>query len=203
MFAARADFPVAAGGAALVCLALAALPVVGVLACDRSAVLAGEIWRLWSGHLVHFSPAHLLLDVTVLAVAGAVAERELGSRFVLAALAFGMPVLAALLLLAEPSLAEYRGCSGIAVLLAAAAMVSLWRRLRGARRELALLGAVFAAKVALDAAGFGGSLGGLPPGVAVAWQAHLLGALLGAAAAYVVLRRRALNLSVMAGPSAA
>src|SRR4051812_25687175 len=32
---------------------------------DRAAILHGELWRLWTGHLVHFSNSHLLLDASV------------------------------------------------------------------------------------------------------------------------------------------
>ena len=36
------------------------------LAFDRQAILAGQVWRLWSGHLVHYSLHHALLDSSVL-----------------------------------------------------------------------------------------------------------------------------------------
>jgi rhomboid family GlyGly-CTERM serine protease len=37
---------------------------------DRQAVLKGEIWRLFTGHWVHFSPSHLGFDLLALGLAG-------------------------------------------------------------------------------------------------------------------------------------
>ena len=48
-------------------LAVYLLPGVGeALVYDRSAILTGELWRLVTGHWVHFSASHLFYDVTVL-----------------------------------------------------------------------------------------------------------------------------------------
>ena len=38
------------------------------LVYDRTALVHGELWRLWTGHLVHFSNSHLLLDTFVSAI---------------------------------------------------------------------------------------------------------------------------------------
>lgn len=52
---------------------------------DRRALLAGEIWRLWSGHLVHYSWQQSLVDGAVALVAGLIAVRAYGVRRLLAA----------------------------------------------------------------------------------------------------------------------
>ena len=55
---------------AVVCLLLAPWSELGmdVFSMDRSALKEGEIWRLWTGQLVHSSWAHLWLNLIGLAV---------------------------------------------------------------------------------------------------------------------------------------
>ncbi|HEX9171332.1 MAG TPA: rhomboid family intramembrane serine protease, partial [Telluria sp.] len=67
-------------GAALLCAALAFAPEASLaqMEFDRSAIPAGQLWRLWSGHLVHFSVPHALGDALVLLAAGLSVERALG-----------------------------------------------------------------------------------------------------------------------------
>ena len=110
--------PASAGWpAALAACALAAYWLPGlsaVLIYDRSAILAGELWRLITGHWVHFSASHLLCDVVVLGVSGWLIEAR-GYRFFpalcgVAALSISLAMLAAL-----PDLAQYGGLSGVAM----------------------------------------------------------------------------------------
>jgi rhomboid family GlyGly-CTERM serine protease len=173
---------------ALVCLALAALPQADPLAFDRQAILAGEVWRLWTGHWVHFSNQQLLLDVSTLLLAGAIAQREFGARFITQLLVFGMPALSMGLLLVAPELAYYRGASGVVMMLAFVAGAAFWSRRPGLRAILVMLGLVVAAKAVLDAAGLVSDLSGFPSGVGVAWQAHVLGAGIGWASARLKLK---------------
>jgi len=81
---------------------------------DRSAILAGESWRLVTGHWVHFSASHLLWDALVLAVTGWLIESRAYRHFVLlsllSALAIGLVMLISL-----PDMATYGGLSGIAM----------------------------------------------------------------------------------------
>ena len=52
---------------AVAVLAATAVPeAVGLLRLDRAAVLGGEFWRLWTGHLVHGSAQHLAWNVVAL-----------------------------------------------------------------------------------------------------------------------------------------
>jgi rhomboid family GlyGly-CTERM serine protease len=151
-----------------------------LLEFDRQALLAGDIWRLWTCHLVHYTLQHLLLDGAVVAIAGLIAAQRLGLRTVGKALAFGAPCIALGLLLAAPELHYYRGASGIAVMLTVMAGLSLWRDADGrARAVLMLMAVALPAKVVAEAAGWTRGWSDLPPDVAIAWQAHLLGCVAG------------------------
>lgn len=98
------------------------------LVYDRDRVLAGEAWRLLTGHLVHFSPSHAGWDLAVFALAGGWLEcrnRVTYLRlFMLTAVASGLWFLAAM-----PDMTRYGGLSG----LASAAVVAL--ALRGLRED--------------------------------------------------------------------
>ena len=165
-----------------------------LLEFDRHAILGGQLWRLWTGHLVHYSAQHALIDLATALVAGLIATQSFGARRVLCALALGALFISIVLLLIAPDCAHYRGASGLAVLLAVMAGAGLWRQAHGnhvamVRAALALLAVALAAKIAAEAHGF--SLGGsdLPPDVMVAWQAHLLGAVAGMATVALLTAR--------------
>lgn len=164
-------------------LACAGEPAASWLAWERSAILHGELWRLWSGHLVHFSASHAGADVLALLALGALAEPLVGSRrfaFVLA----GASLLVSLgLLVLAPEMHEYRGASGLAVLTAVLAGVLAWDRYPGSRPVLVCAALALASKTLWEACANMAAFTDLPAGVAVAWQAHLLGALLGGCAA--------------------
>jgi rhomboid family GlyGly-CTERM serine protease len=145
------------------------------LALDRNAVAAGEWWRLWTAHLVHFSARHAVLDASAALLLGHLAERFLGRRFIAIMLLVGAPLLSCVLLLLVPGLMEYRGASGLATVLGAIAGVGLWRARPRVRIPVMVLGIVFLAKLASDAFAAPMTLTNLPIGVDVAWQAHMLG----------------------------
>lgn len=161
-----------------------------LLEFDRSAILGGEVWRLWTGHLVHYSAQHALIDLATALVAAIIAAQSFGARRVLAALALGAPFISLGLLLAAPQCLYYRGASGLAVLLAVMAGAGLWRRADDTRAAgprlvqpvLGVLAAALAAKIGAEAIGLSPGWSDLPGDVVVAWQAHLLGAVAGAAA---------------------
>ena len=99
----------------------------GALIYERADIFAGQVWRLWTGHLVHYSPSHLWLDLAVFLAAGAwlewIAPRLTRWFYVLAPLA-----ISAVLLLGDPTLEHYAGLSGIATgLLVLLALVQLRR----------------------------------------------------------------------------
>ena len=43
---------------------------------DRAAIAHGELWRIWTGHLVHFGWAHLFVDAGLLLIVGWIAENQ-------------------------------------------------------------------------------------------------------------------------------
>ncbi len=168
-----------AGAAALV--ALAAFAALAGLywpalweACtlDRDAVLAGQVWRLWSGHLMHLDLRHAGINLAALAILAVVAARWRRLVPLLLVSAVLMPALGLAVLLVLPQLHWYVGLSGL--LHGWLAWLLLVRGSRLAWAGLALL----AIKLACEAVGLGG---------AAAWvihEAHWLGALLGAVLAW-------------------
>jgi rhomboid family GlyGly-CTERM serine protease len=151
--------------------------VAELLEYDRHAILAGELWRLWTCHLVHYSASHALADYASAVAAAAIAGQLHGWRRLAGALLLAAPLIATGLLLLAPDCQYYRGASGLAVMLTVLAAVALWRRAGArARLPLALLGLALAAKIAAEAWGLTANWSALPAGVRVAWPAHLLGA---------------------------
>ena len=146
-----------------------------LLAFNRQGILGGEVWRLWTGHLVHYSTGHAALDIVALLVLAGLAEREAGVRAVAALLAVAMPLISLCLLLAAPDMLLYKGASALATLFGVACGALLWRREPRLRAGLALLGCMALAKTVCDAAGLLPGLSSLPDGVLVAWQAHVVG----------------------------
>lgn len=85
----------------------------GFLLYERTAMLHGEWWRLWTGHWVHFSASHLAWNLTVLLGAGAwLARRHHG--LLLTYTLLGAPLISLALLLGEPAMQTYGGLSGLA-----------------------------------------------------------------------------------------
>lgn len=163
---------------ALACVGLALLPeeVAAALAFEREALLAGQWWRLWSGHLVHFGPQHALANAVTLWACAAFLGRQGGALLLPAALLLAAPLISLFLVLAAPGMQEYRGASALATMLAGAAAIVLYADPRWRRAVLACAGG-FGLWTLAQALGAGATLAGLPAGVDVAWQAHLAGAL--------------------------
>lgn len=123
---------------------------------DRTAISHGEVWRLVTGHLVHYSPSHVVYDVLALLVAGSIIEVRRYPHFAIFCAAAAL-LIGALLFLALPEMQHYAGLSGLAtgalvyLCLHALDEASPWRRVC-----LAIL-AVLAVKLALEIV-FGQSL---------------------------------------------
>ena len=148
------------GSVALVVGLLAALATVhpafhAWCVLDRDALAAGEVWRLWTGHLAHFSASHLLVDALVFVLlAGAL--RRAGECAPGRVLFTGGAFLSVSLLACDAQLARYGGLSGLNALLLGRLAV-LWVQ-AGGRQRMAGLGllAVAIGKFTLDSAGLGG-----------------------------------------------
>lgn len=178
---------------AIACIGLSFIPDAAqqLLAYDRNAIFAGELWRLWTGHLVHFSHTHALIDGIVLYAMASLAEQAFGSRSLAWAVALAALVISLVLLAFVPALLEYRGASGIAVLVAVMAFSSVWYDERS-HAFVMLIAAAYALKTLVDSLSLAPSSTVLPLGVNVAWQAHVCGAVVGAVTVLFLGRKRAL-----------
>lgn len=87
-------------------------PMADLLVYDRHEILRGEYWRLLGGHLVHFSPLHLLLDIVMFSISGVLIEQRIKLSIVAFYLAMSTVISIALLLL-DPALSTYGGLSGL------------------------------------------------------------------------------------------
>ena len=79
---------------------------------DRAAIASGETWRLVTGHLVHYSFDHFFWDAITFLALGAACER-FGATRLLACLAASALAISASIWLCLPSVATYRGLSGV------------------------------------------------------------------------------------------
>lgn len=95
---------------------------------DRALIFKGQIWRLWSGHVVHFGLSHFTWNLAVFLPSGIWLERlwPIMTRwfYVLSPL-----IISAALLLLDPTLTRYAGLSGVATgMLVLLACLQLGRR---------------------------------------------------------------------------
>lgn len=169
-------WPLALGLAPLLLQLLLPEAALGWLEYRREEILAGELWRLLSGHWLHYSARHALLDGFALA---ALAYALGGTRRLALYLLLLAPLLSGLLLLIAPDMTSYRGASGLVMVLAGTLSRALWTTRPAWRPAIAAIALLLFAKIAADALGLGGSLAGLPEGVTVAWRAHAAGLILG------------------------
>ncbi len=170
---------------ALCALALLAPMLAGeagreLLRYDRSALAAGEWWRLATAHLVHLSWRHALLNVLGLALLWALFARDYTPRQWLLILGAAALAIDAGLLLLHSTLDWYVGSSGV---LHGALAAGALAHLRRGEADGWLLTGLLAGKLAYEhwagALPFAGA-------VAVVLPAHLYGAVGGAAAALAV-----------------
>ncbi|QBB71763.1 rhomboid family intramembrane serine protease [Pseudolysobacter antarcticus] len=178
----RANWPWVSIAVTTSCVMLAAMPesLIEPLSGNRHAILHGELWRLWSAHLTHFSPRHALIDSAALLVNGTMAESIFGSHRVAQFVLIGAPLISSGIVLVSPDLLDYRGASAIAIMLATMVGLSLWQSRPSTRLTLSILAACLFAKIGFDAIGLSLTLTDLPNQVHVAWQAHLLAIAIGA-----------------------
>jgi rhomboid family GlyGly-CTERM serine protease len=149
---------------------------------DRDGVAAGELWRLFTGQLVHWSTTMLVADVAVLLVAGVLLAQR-SRRLLMVCLLISMAAVGAAVQFLAPELVRYRGSSGIASALVVACALELAQNPGASRRAAIATLALGAVKLAHEVAtGVSLSSGTLPPGVRVAPVAHLAGAASGAVA---------------------
>jgi rhomboid family GlyGly-CTERM serine protease len=145
----------------------------------REAIRAGEFWRLWSAHFVHYSVIHAVLDglscLTLVFVLSKMGDRS----SLLLRLAVIAPAISLVMFFTLPDMAIYRGASALAMALTAVSGLTIWRARPGWRQVLVLLAIVLLLKVAADSLGVWPVSYSLPAGVRVAWQAHVAGIVCG------------------------
>jgi rhomboid family GlyGly-CTERM serine protease len=150
---------------------------------SREAILHGELWRLFTGHLSHWSFDHLQWDLASFVLLGAIAERN-GRTCFIALVAASALAISIGLLVAQPDLDFYRGLSGVDsalfVLVGTNAMrSSLCSRDRlGTALAITLL-AGFICKIGLEATSGRPLFMADDPEAFLVWLAHGLGGAVG------------------------
>lgn len=162
----------------------------GALEYEPAAVVAGEAWRTLTSQVVHWTPRMTVADLAVLLAVGVWLERR-SRRLAGLSLAVGA-MLVALVLAATPDMPRYRGSSGLASAVFAAAAVYEVRAGSGWPRAVAALAvAALAAKIGWETwTGLALFSGELPPGIEVRPAVHGAGALGGAVATIAAHRWR-------------
>lgn len=95
-----------------------------LLVYDRAAIMSGQLWRLVTGNVVHFSDAHLLWNALVFGCAGTWLEGRSHGRF--GSLCFGTALATGMLLFFfEPEMIRYGGLSALCT--AIVVSLCLWR----------------------------------------------------------------------------
>ncbi len=110
---ASSELPVLTFAIALLSLVIFCIPGIGeFLAFDRVAVEQGEVWRLLTSHLTHWSAEHLFWDVLAFLILGIVLERTDRPLFLGVLLGSGLSISLALWFF-RPEMTGYRGLSGV------------------------------------------------------------------------------------------
>lgn len=152
-------------------VAFATLLMPAALEYDRAAILRGEVWRLATGHLTHWSPDHLLWDVLAFLALGFVCERR-RAMYAGVLIASAMSV-SLILLLGFPEITAYRGLSAVAsALWFWAALIIAERRLTPAFVLLALFFVKVMIELTTGTSVFASDIAVLP-------SVHLIGAAVG------------------------
>lgn len=108
-----------------------------LLVYDRQAILSGELWRLFTAPLVHFSASHMFWDIVVFGAAGLAIEAT-GFRCFWFVCSFAAFIPCFLFLLAFPAIESYGGLSGLAT--GAAVYFSLCSAYKSKKNRMMWLG---------------------------------------------------------------
>lgn len=160
--------------AALALAAWAASAFPDACTLERSSLASGQVWRLWTGHLVHASRAHFNYDVGAAVLLCCVFGP--GKRWLWMPPVIGIAILAAM-----PGVEHYYGLSAVLHAWVVVIAAKLWREKTGAYSWIAAgILAVTIGKAALETA-LGHSLftAELDFGGPVLHASHLIGALIG------------------------
>ncbi len=94
---------------------------------DRAALAAGQLWRAWTGHLVHFGWPHFIVDAGLLLILGWLIEAK-HPRFSRLSLALMPPFISAVIWLFDPAMPRYGGLSAVNLGLLLYFALQGWRR---------------------------------------------------------------------------
>lgn len=168
-------------------LAVSGFPVVTALQYDRTAIAAGEWWRLVTAHAVHLGLLHAALNILGLALVWVLLAREFSARRWALILLASMAAIDAGLWYRDPQIEWYVGASGVLHGALAAGAIA---RMRQRDRDGWLLAALLVAKLAYEQfAGVMPSSAAIGP---VIVNAHLYGATGASVAALLQLGYRSL-----------
>lgn len=149
-----------------------------LLLYDRTAISHGELWRLLTGHWVHFSPAHLMSDTIAWILALICLPTGCGRRLALAVvLAVGLIPLT--LWFAEPDLVRYAGLSGMGMTAWAFVAMDGWMNGSMPRGAGVLISVALLLKMALEATWGSFAWMAPVPDIEPATLAHAVGAVCG------------------------
>tara|TARA_R110002111_G_scaffold44060_1_gene80293 strand:+ start:312 stop:944 length:633 start_codon:yes stop_codon:yes gene_type:complete len=154
-----------------------------VLQYDRQQVLSGEIWRIWTAHIVHTNVLHLLLNTASALLIYFGFFRQIALRELLVSAVLFSALISAGLFFFLPGLDWYNGLSGL--LHGLVAYFSIRLAVGGARVYWLWLGAVWL-KVLIEWSGVNPGYGNLIGDMNVITDAHLAGALIGTVSGLVV-----------------
>jgi len=156
---------------------------------QRTAISDGEVWRMWTGHWVHFGWPHFVVDTGLFLILGWMLERP-HRRAALTTLVLMPLLVSAVLLIFDPAMERYAGLSALNLGLL------LYLALQGWQRDWrdwfwpAVL-VIYVAEVIFEIVS-GGTGGGMikfdDPSVKVATSAHVASAVY-ALAAWGISRR--------------
>ena len=115
-----------------------------LLRFDRAAIMAGEGWRLVSGHFVHLGPAHLLMNAAGMVLVWVLFGRSLSASRWLVVIVTTIAGISGGFWVFDPDLGWFVGLSGLLHgLLAAGIVLSISRQ----RPESVLLACLVVAKL--------------------------------------------------------
>jgi rhomboid family GlyGly-CTERM serine protease len=162
------------------CAAASLIPA-AALEYGRERVASGEVWRLLTGQMVHWTPRMAFFDLGMLLGLGIWLELRGDRRLLSGTLALGACLTGLAVHALSPGLLAYRGSSGVASALFVLAAVRVADSPDRWTRTLAMAAiALFLAKAAYESlAGQTLFAGPLPPGVRVVPLVHLLGGVCG------------------------
>jgi rhomboid family GlyGly-CTERM serine protease len=155
-----------------------------LLRYERSALAAGQWWRLLSAHLVHLDIRHALLNAAGLALVWMLFARDYSPKAWLAIVLGAIAAIDAGLWLGDSTIQWYVGSSGV---LHGAMAAGALAHLRGGERDGWLLAGLLAAKLLYEQAVGALPFSGTDP---VVVDAHLYGVAGGAAVAAFLSPRR-------------